>query len=218
MRVKSINVTDHAMLRWSERGKSVSTGKKVGDVIEAIKQSRVIGKDEPLPYSLPRIDGKVYSIFQGLLFILDPVGLDEYKVVTIISHDPDLMGSRLSKKKPKTAKHKKRKPNVDDIKPEEAFDKSSSKYKKTVVKNKLNEIEHKLVNKSPNYGETLLQILREIKELRLLIEEEDGKARSSSNRTTNGFVYVQPAIAGLSDLAEQGYNSLQFASQSSASA
>jgi len=82
MRAKIIHVTDHALLRWSQR---VSNLTSVFEIVKAIQQSRVIKKCEPLPYPLPRLEGSVYSIHNGVMFVMESVTIDEYRLVTVVS-------------------------------------------------------------------------------------------------------------------------------------
>lgn len=82
MRAEIVHVTDHALLRWSQR---VSELGNVFEIKNAIKKSRVIKKCEPLPYHLPRLDGSVYSVYNGVMFVMEPVSIDEYRLVTVVS-------------------------------------------------------------------------------------------------------------------------------------
>ena len=88
MRAETIHVTDHALLRWKER---VSEDANINEIVQSVKDSRVIKKKEHLPYRIPRIDGSVYSLNNELLFVLESVTIDEYVLVTVITkslHEP----------------------------------------------------------------------------------------------------------------------------------
>lgn len=82
MRAEIVHVTDHALLRWSQR---VSEKPNVFDIKNAIQKSKVIKKCEPLPYPLPRLDGSVYSVHNGIMFVMEPITIDEYRLVTVVS-------------------------------------------------------------------------------------------------------------------------------------
>lgn len=82
MRAEIVHVTDHALLRWTQR---VSEKGNVFDIRNAIQKSRVIKKCEPLPYPLPRLEGSVYSVHNGVMFVMEPITIDEYRLVTVVS-------------------------------------------------------------------------------------------------------------------------------------
>ena len=82
MRAEIIHVTDHALLRWKER---VSKKADVDEIILSVKNSKKIEKKEPLPYSMPRRNGSVYSFNAGILFVLESVTIDEYRLITVMS-------------------------------------------------------------------------------------------------------------------------------------
>jgi hypothetical protein len=108
MRAETVHVTDHALLRWRERASQTGEA-KVQDIVQAVKDSKVIKKSEPLPYPLPRVDGSVYSfnVKEQLLFILESVTIDEYRLVTVITGGPTYRGmARPPKKKPTNKKVK----------------------------------------------------------------------------------------------------------------
>jgi len=93
MRAETVHVTDHALLRWRERASQTGEA-RVQEIVQAVKDSKVIKKNEPLPYPLPRVDGSVYSFNnkEGLLFILESVTIDEYRLVTVITGGPTYRG------------------------------------------------------------------------------------------------------------------------------
>jgi hypothetical protein len=84
MRAEIIHITDHAVLRWNERV-SCNIENNVHDIIKIVKLSKIIKKNEPLPYSLPRIDGTVYAVYKEILLVLEPITIDEYKLITVIA-------------------------------------------------------------------------------------------------------------------------------------
>lgn len=103
MRAEIVHVTDHALLRWSQR---VSETGNVFEIKKAIQNSRIIKKCEPLPYPLPRLDGSVYSIYEEVMFVMEPITIDEYRLVTVIS---DFISSpRLPRKITKEKKQEKK--------------------------------------------------------------------------------------------------------------
>jgi hypothetical protein len=86
MRAEIVHVTDHAILRWRERAaKHADEG--VDEIINAVKQSKVLKKSEPLPYPLPRLPNSVYSMKDEILFVLESVTITEYRLVTVITRD-----------------------------------------------------------------------------------------------------------------------------------
>ena len=92
MRAEIIHVTDHALLRWKERA-SVHSDATVHDVIKAVKESRQIKYDEPLPYQMPRKANSVYTINRdGVLFVLETVEINEFRLITVIT--PSLNGDK----------------------------------------------------------------------------------------------------------------------------
>lgn len=81
MRAKLLYITDHAYLRWNQR---ICIGNAV-DIQHAVEQSKIVKKCELLPYSLPRLKGSVYSVYNKIMFVFDPVAIDEFRLVTVIS-------------------------------------------------------------------------------------------------------------------------------------
>lgn len=84
MRAEIVHVTDHALLRWRERAATRGDA-NVYEIISAVKQSRVVKKNEPMPFLMPRQQDSVYSFHNGILFILKSVSIDEYHLVTVIT-------------------------------------------------------------------------------------------------------------------------------------
>jgi hypothetical protein len=110
MRAETVHVTDHALLRWKERA-AKTEDTNVYEIIKAVKNSKVIKKNEPLPYPLPRLDGSVYSYNDGVLFVMEPITIDEYRLVTVICESAPYCGPA----KPKTKAPKKEKIEPFDI-------------------------------------------------------------------------------------------------------
>lgn len=242
MRAETVHVTDHALLRWKERASK--TGEvNVHEIVQAVKSSRVIKKNEPLPYPLPRLDGSVYSFNNGILFILEPVTIDEYRLVTVIADEPSYRGiarppknSTNPRKRQKYAEIEKMEidlPNFESFVEERQWltdekrkleRELASTPKKSSNRKELlkvwGEIEGRLTKNKPryieerdrqnveyqqqkkseegyiDYGSLLLQILRELKELRSenkalrdLIEGINGQQPKSP-------FHVQPSVAG----------------------
>lgn len=251
MRAETVHVTDHAMLRWTERASKTGES-NVQEIVQAVKDSRVIKKNEPLPYPLPRLDGSVYSYHeQGVLFILESVTIDEYRLVTVITGNPTYRG--LARPPKKKIINKKKQKHVDTEKTEidlPQFDSAAEERnwltdekrrlerelaetsKKSTARKELlkvwGEIETRLTENKGKFVQEqdkkyeekkkgcccevlLLQLIREVKELRTLVEASHGKAGPPGHRSTTGPVHVQPAIAGVSNLATQGDGPLQSA-------
>lgn len=266
MRAETVHITDHALLRWKERASK--TGEvKVQEIVQAVRESRIIKKNEPLPYPLPRLDGSVYSFNAGVLFILEPVTIDEYRLVTVIADEPTYRGMS---RPPKTNNPRKRQKYAEVQKMEidiPSFDtfveerqwltdekrrlerELATTQKKSSTRKELlkiwGEIEARLTENKPryveersrqneeyqkkkkseegyiDYGSLLLQILRELKELRSenkqlrsLIEGINGQPGPPSNRPETRPLYVQPSVSGLSDLAPEGSCSLSIIAES----
>lgn len=86
MRATVIHVTDHARERWHKRA-SIKGNENVHDIIEAVKESTVLRKTSPLPYGLPRLPQTVYSMRSNIVFVMEPMTIDEYRLVTVISEE-----------------------------------------------------------------------------------------------------------------------------------
>lgn len=87
MKAEIVHVTDHALWRWRERAAERGDA-PVYEVIEAVRESKIVSKGEPLPYCLPRLDGSVYSVKDDIVFVMEPVTLGEYRLVTVIAEPP----------------------------------------------------------------------------------------------------------------------------------
>jgi hypothetical protein len=83
MRAKIIHVTDHALLRWKQRV-SLNGNVKADEIVEMVKKSKVVKKNQPLPYAMPRMNNIVYSTVDNIMFVMEPVSIDEYRLVTVI--------------------------------------------------------------------------------------------------------------------------------------
>lgn len=84
MNAQTIHVTCHARKRWQERVAEFGV-EDVGDIVRAVRQSRVLRRDEPLPYPTPRMPGFVYTSLRDVMFVLKPVLVDEYRLVTVVA-------------------------------------------------------------------------------------------------------------------------------------
>jgi len=261
MRAETVHVTDHALLRWKERASQTGEA-KVQEIVQAVKDSRVIKKNEPLPYPLPRLDGSVYSFNgdEGILFILESVTIDEYRLVTVINGGPTYRG--LARPPKKKITNKKKQKHVEPEKTEldlPQFDsaieernwlteekrrlerelaetsKKSSKRKELLkvwgeIETRLTENKSKFVKEQDQKYEEkkkgcccevlLLQLMKEVRELRTLVEALHGKQQpgSPSNRSAVGPIHVQSPVAGVSDLASQGDGPLQLAPEQDSAA
>jgi hypothetical protein len=242
MRAETVHVTDHALLRWKERASK--TGEvNVQEIIQAVKESRVIKKNEPLPYLLPRLDGSVYSFNAGVLFILESVTIDEYRLVTVIADEPTYRGiarppktTSNPRKRQKYAEAQKMEidiPSFDSfveerqwltdekrrLERELATTQKKSSSRKELLKI-WGEIEARLTENKPqyveerdrqneehqkkkkseegyiDYGSLLLQILRELKELRSENRELRSLIERSNGQQPKSPFHIQPSIAG----------------------
>jgi len=81
-----IHVTDHARERWHKRA-SIGGNENVHDIIDAVKKSKFIKKNQPLPFGLPRLPGTVYSLNNGVVFVMEAMTIDEFRLVTVITED-----------------------------------------------------------------------------------------------------------------------------------
>lgn len=101
MKAEVIHVTDHALLRWSQR---VDEKGNVWDIRSAIRESKIIKKKELLPYSMPRLAGSVYSYNGNVMFIMEPLALNEYRLVTVVSKNENARPPRRLNKKEESEK------------------------------------------------------------------------------------------------------------------
>lgn len=105
MRAQIVHVTDHALLRWRERA-AIRGDANVYEIVNAVKQSRVVKKHEPMPFCMPRLQDSVYSFGNGILFILKSVSIDEYHLVTVITNHSNSYRYNFSPEKLNQKKHK----------------------------------------------------------------------------------------------------------------
>lgn len=66
---------------------SVKGVANVSDIIDAVHNSELIKKKQSLPFGVPRFDNTVYSYHAEFraLFVLEPVKLNELRLITVIS-------------------------------------------------------------------------------------------------------------------------------------
>lgn len=121
MRAEVIHVTDHALLRWSQR---VNENDTVWDIKSAIRQSKVIKKTDLLPYSMPRLAGSVYSYDGNVMFVMEPIAINEYRLVTVVSKNENAKPPRRLNKKEESEKkvldRKRKIKNIVDMKQRKA--------------------------------------------------------------------------------------------------
>jgi hypothetical protein len=139
-----IHVTDHARERWHSRA-SKSGHDNVHDIIEAVKDSEFIKKGQPLPYGLPRLPNTVYSIRDGVVFVMEAMTIDEYRLVTVITEDEKSKVKRATgppKKPPSRYKRLLRKSQAKRKQEEEFHDNGScTNHKKRTTRKKRREKE-----------------------------------------------------------------------------
>jgi hypothetical protein len=83
MRFKKLQITNHAILRWKERISSVYHTEE--DIQQVLRVARLIKKKELLPFSTARVVNTIYAKYQEALFVLQPLSIDEYVLITIIT-------------------------------------------------------------------------------------------------------------------------------------
>jgi hypothetical protein len=88
MNAEIIHVTNHALARWRERAENKDCSPD--EIVEIVKKSRQLKKNEFLPYPVARLPNSVYTVKDNLLFILEPVTLTEYRLVTVVGDPPKL--------------------------------------------------------------------------------------------------------------------------------
>ena len=84
MRAESVSVTDHALLRWNERV-SISGNSHVSEIEEAVKNSKIIKKSEPIPFVTNRKENTTYAFNGQVLFVLESISIDQYRLITVIT-------------------------------------------------------------------------------------------------------------------------------------
>jgi hypothetical protein len=80
-----IHVTDHAVARWKQRV-SDDPYLNVYRIIDVVKKAKLISKKEIIPFTTPRQKNTIYAIYEDILFVMEPIEIDEYNLVTIITH------------------------------------------------------------------------------------------------------------------------------------
>jgi hypothetical protein len=83
MRFKKLQITNHAILRWKERISPVNYTED--DIRQVLRVARLIKKKELLPFSTARVVNTIYAKYQEALFVLQPLSIDEYVLITIIT-------------------------------------------------------------------------------------------------------------------------------------
>lgn len=213
MRAETIHVTNHALTRWKERASKTGEVNEQ-EIIKAVKESKVVKRSEPLPYALPRMDGSVYSVAGNILFVLESVTIDEYRLVTVRggreqfykASTPVPVNSR--EKKKKKDKEKMDNQEFPDAKSERdwliaekarlehnlsGLPKKTLRYKDTLsawvaIEDRLKKNKPRLVKERDSqpqqerldYGQLLLTILHELKELRGMVESLTNGSRQSA--------------------------------------
>lgn len=84
MKPRIIHVTDHAALRWRQRIARAELC-NVHDIIESVRNSKVVRRSDVLPFVFVRHPNTVYTYNDNTLFIMEPVEIDEYRLVTVIT-------------------------------------------------------------------------------------------------------------------------------------
>lgn len=109
MKAEMIHVTDHAILRWSQR---VSNGAyfTIHDIIHDLRMAPVISRDEILPFNTIRQPNTVYAFHQGVLFVCEPIDINIYRLITVITYSENHIV--------KIRKTTKQRPDRKEIEPE----------------------------------------------------------------------------------------------------
>lgn len=95
MKAEVIHVSDHAMLRWGERVQTEGLFTEE-DIRQAVLDSKLIKKDEPLPYLYPRRENTVYSIKDKVLFVLKPLDVGKFRVLTVLTEfNPSIITQKI---------------------------------------------------------------------------------------------------------------------------
>jgi hypothetical protein len=79
-----IHITDHAVARWKQRV-SDDPYLNVYRIIDVVKKAKLISKKEIIPFTTPRQKNTIYAIYEDILFVMEPIEIDEYNLVTIIT-------------------------------------------------------------------------------------------------------------------------------------
>lgn len=102
MNAEIVHVTDHAFARWRERAAATNSECNNFQIVQAVRESRLIDKNEPLPYPMPKLPNSIYTVKDDIMFILEPVTKTEFRLVTVVTDNP-----RKSPAIPKTKKQRK---------------------------------------------------------------------------------------------------------------
>ena len=84
MKANIIHITDHAVARWKQRV-SDDPYLNVYRIIDVVKKAKLISKKEIIPFTTPRQKNTIYAIYEDILFVMEPIEIDEYNLVTIIT-------------------------------------------------------------------------------------------------------------------------------------
>ena len=84
MNTNIIHVTDHAFYRWKHRV-SDDNYLNVYKIIDVVKKAKLVSKKEIIPFTIPRQKNSIYAIYEDILFVMKPIAIDEYSLVTIIT-------------------------------------------------------------------------------------------------------------------------------------
>lgn len=105
MQIKKISITDHALIRWRERINTLAT---VEDIKEVIKKASIIKKNESIPVLITRCEKTVYALHDEIIFVLEPLQKNEYKLITVIDSNSSYKHFR---SKPNQHKKNSKRPN-----------------------------------------------------------------------------------------------------------
>lgn len=181
MRAEIIHVTDHALMRWKERASRTGEANTL-EIIEAVKASKVIKKSDTLPYPTPRVDGLVYTFNDGVLFILETVTIDEYRLVTVMTGD--IFRSQIEPAKIKTKKEK----HVEHQKIEIPHFESFVEERRWLTEEK-RKLEHQLATTETKKTSSRKEILKACNEIEILLTNnkprwiEEQKRKNDERRT-----------------------------------
>lgn len=84
MNTNIIHVTDHAFFRWKHRV-SDDNYLNVYKIIDIVKKAKLVSKKEIIPFSITRQKNSIYAIYEDILFVMKPIAINEYSLVTIIT-------------------------------------------------------------------------------------------------------------------------------------
>jgi hypothetical protein len=79
-----IHVTDHAIIRWKQRV-SDDPVLSVYKIIDVVKKAKLVSKKEIIPFTTARYKNSIYAMYEDILFVMEPITIDEYNLVTIIT-------------------------------------------------------------------------------------------------------------------------------------